>query len=69
MLFFDEKRLSLFTIISITDNDNRLLDGIVEKPKRFALMKKIEFVLKLYVRFYLLEIIIKPIKFVLDIYI
>ena len=40
MLFFDEKRLSLTANISITENDNQLLDGIVGKPKRFALMKK-----------------------------
>ena len=37
MLFFDEKRLSLSAIISMTENDNQLLDGIVGILKQFAL--------------------------------
>ena len=37
MLFFDEKRLSLSAIISITENGNQLLNGIVGKPKQFSL--------------------------------
>ena len=34
--FLSRRSLSLSAIISITDNDNRLLDGIIQKLKQFS---------------------------------